>query len=63
MSEAAEILKLVALLVDLVKEVIAAAASPNPSRVQDVLPPQLETSIAKLRAEIEATKKFGPRTP
>lgn len=44
------------------QEVIAAASSPNPSRVQDVLPPTLETSLARLRADLEAAKKFGPRT-
>ena len=61
MTEVTEILKLVALLLELVKDVIAVASSENPSRVQDVLPPTLETSIAKLRVDLEAAKKFGPR--
>lgn len=57
----AEIAKLVRVLGELLADVIAAATSPNPSRVQDVIPASLETSIAKLRAEIEAARKFGPR--
>lgn len=58
----AEIAKLVRVLGELIADVIAAATSENPARVQDVLPPTLETSIAKLRAEIEAARKFGART-
>jgi hypothetical protein len=64
MNEAAlvlEILRLIRVLGALIEEVIVAATSGNPQRVQDILPPTLETSIAKLRAEIEAQQKFGPR--
>lgn len=57
----AEIAKLTGALAELAERIIAAAASENPSRVQDVLPPQLETSIVKMRADIEAAKKFGER--
>lgn len=57
-----EILALIRVLGELVADVIKAANSENPARVEDVLPPSLETSIAKLRAEIEAQQKFGPRT-
>lgn len=56
-----EVLKLIRLLGELVNDVVAAAQSENPSRVQDVLPPQLQTSIARFNAELEAVKKFGPR--
>lgn len=57
-----EIIRLIRVLSELVGTAIEAATSENPDRVQDVLPAQLETSIAKLRAEIEAHQKFGPRT-
>ncbi len=57
----AEIAKLTGALSELAERIIAAATSENPSRVQDVLPPQLETSIVKMRADIEAAKKFGER--
>lgn len=56
-----EILKLIQTLGSLVEDIIKAAASENPARVQDIVPLQLETSIAKLRADIEALRKFGPR--
>jgi len=56
-----EILALIRALGELVADVIKAASSENPGRIEDVLPPTLETSIAKLRAEIEAQQKFGPR--
>ncbi len=56
-----EIIRLVRVLSELAEKAIDAATSENPQRVQDVLPTQLETSIAKLRAEIEAHQKFGPR--
>lgn len=56
-----EILALIRVLGELVADVVKAATSENPGRVEDVLPPSLETSIAKLRAEIEAQQKFGPR--
>lgn len=62
MNEAAlvlEILRLIRVLGALIEEVIVAATSDNPSRVQDVLPPTLETSIAKLRAEIERSGSSG----
>jgi len=55
-----EILALIRALGELVADVIKAASSENPGRIEDVLPPTLETSIAKLRAEIEAQQKFGP---
>lgn len=58
---ALEILKVIALLSELVTDVVKAATSENPSRVQDILPATLETSIARLRAELEAARKFGPR--
>jgi phage terminase small subunit len=57
-----EVMRLVRVLTELAENAIDAATSENPQRVQDILPPQLETSIAKLRAEIEAHQKFGPRT-
>ena len=56
-----EILKLINALGSLVEDVVKAAASENPSRVQDVVPATLETSITKLRTDIEARKKFGDR--
>lgn len=62
MSTVAEALKLIVLLTELVKNAIDAATSENPSRVQDVIPDTLQTSIARLTAELEAAKKFGPRT-
>lgn len=61
MNEAIEIVKLVRTLTELIEDLVKAASGPNPARVQDILPPSLETSIAKLRAEIEAQRKFGPR--
>lgn len=57
-----EILRLIRVLGELVEDVVKAASSENPGRVEDVLPATLETSIAKLRAEVEAARKFGPRT-
>ncbi|MGL4258007.1 MAG: hypothetical protein ACRCSL_16860 [Microbacterium sp.] len=57
-----EVLRLIRVLGELVEDVVKAASSENPGRVEDVLPATLETSIAKLRAEIEAARKFGPRT-
>lgn len=57
-----EILRLIRVLGDLVEDVVKAASSENPGRVEDVLPATLETSIAKLRAEVEAARKFRPRT-
>ena len=56
-----EILRQIRVLGELVEDVVKAATSENPSRVQDVIPATLETSIARLRAEIEAQRKFGPR--
>lgn len=61
MSTVADALKLIVLLTELVKNAIEAATSENPSRVQDVIPDTLQTSIARLAAELEAAKKFGPR--
>jgi len=57
----AEALRLIRVLGELAASAFEAATSENPERVQDVLPAQLHTSIAKLRAEIEAIQKFGPR--
>lgn len=57
-----EILRLIRVLGELVEDVVKAASSENPGRVEDVLPATLETSIVKLRAEVEAARKFGPRT-
>lgn len=57
-----EILRLIRVLGELVEDVVKVASSENPGRVEDVLPATLETSIAKLRAEVEAARKFGPRT-
>lgn len=57
-----EILRLIRVLGDLVSDVVKAATSENPGRVEDVVPATLETSIAKLRAEIEAQQKFGSRS-
>lgn len=57
-----EVIRLIRVLSELVGTAIEAATSENPDRVQDVLPEQLETSIAKLRADIEAHQKFGTRT-
>lgn len=57
-----EILRLIRVLGELVEDVLKAASSESPGRVEDVLPATLETSIAKLRAEIEAARKFGPRS-
>lgn len=57
-----EILSLIRVLGELVADVVKVATSENPGRVEDVLPATLETSIAKLRAEVEAARKFGPRT-
>lgn len=61
-KQVADILRLIVLLTELVKSAVDAATSENPSRVQDVLPETLETSIARLTAELEAAKKFGQRT-
>lgn len=60
-KQVADILRLIVLLTELVKSAVDAATSENPSRVQDVLPETLETSIARLTAELEAAKKFGQR--
>jgi hypothetical protein len=57
-----EILRLIRVLGDLVSDVVKAATSENPGRVEDVVPATLETSIAKLRAEIEAQQKFESRS-
>jgi len=57
-----EILSLIRVLGELVADVVKVASSENPGRVEDVLPTSLETSIAKLRAEIEAQRKFGSRS-
>lgn len=61
-KQVADILRLIVLLTELVKSAVEAATSPNPSRVEDVIPETLETTIAKLTADIEAAKKFGPRS-
>jgi hypothetical protein len=56
-----DILRLVALLVELATDVAKAIATGDVTRVEAVLPQTLETSLAKLRADLEAVKKFGPR--
>lgn len=61
MSTVVEILKLARALAELGEKAMEAAMSENPKRVEDIVPATLETSIAKLRAEIEAVQKFGPR--
>jgi hypothetical protein len=60
-STVLEVLRLVRVLGELAEDVVKASTSENPGRVQDVLPDTLATSIAKLRAELEAQQKFGPR--
>lgn len=60
-NAAKEVIGLIGTLSELASKAIAAATSPEPKRVQEILPPQLQTSIAKLRAELEAHEKFGPR--
>lgn len=61
MSTVIEILKLARALTELGEKVVEAAMSENPKRVEEIFPATLETSIAKLRAEIEAVQKFGLR--
>jgi hypothetical protein len=61
MDTVREALRLIVLLTELVKTAVDASTSENPSRVEDVIPETLRTSIAKLNAELEAAKKFGPR--
>ena len=56
------ILRTAAALVELGGTVIAAVTdATEPKHVQDVLPPTLLTSLARLNAELEAAKRFGPR--
>jgi len=56
-----DILRLVALLTELAIDVAKAIATGDVTRVEAVLPATLETSLAKMRADLEAAKKFGPR--
>ena len=56
-----DILRLVALLVELATDVAKAIATGDPTRVEAVLPTTLETTLARVRSDLEAAQKFGPR--
>lgn len=62
MDDVQSILRAAGSLVELGATVIAAISSADdPKRVQDVLPPTLLTTLARLNAELEAQKKFAPQ--